>query len=126
VIIPPYHLSAGTNNGEAKKSPSVKNVGVGSRLENKWFGWKTVVYNNPNKTVTIEAYIVDTVSADGTKPSVRCSRLLIVQVQPGIWLKRLGVYLSSREVYKILKRHCRNILKYKIRRFASIQVTWFK
>ena len=38
-------------------------------------------------------------------------------------LKRLGVYLSSRTIYKILKRHCLNILKCKIknrkyRRFA--------
>ena len=38
-------------------------------------------------------------------------------------LKRLGVYLSSRTIYKVLKRHCLNILKCKIkntkyRRFA--------
>jgi hypothetical protein len=38
-------------------------------------------------------------------------------------LKRLGVYLSTRTIYKILKRHCLNILKCKIknrkyRRFA--------
>ncbi|MGA9171660.1 MAG: hypothetical protein WBZ20_16090, partial [Nitrososphaeraceae archaeon] len=30
-------------------------------------------------------------------------------------LKRLGVYLSSRTIYKILKRHSLNILKCKIR-----------
>ena len=30
-------------------------------------------------------------------------------------LKRLGVYLSSRTIYKILKRHCLNILKCKIK-----------
>ena len=39
------------------------------------------------------------------------------------WLKRLGVYLSSRTICKILKRHCLNILRCKIknrkyRRFA--------
>jgi len=38
-------------------------------------------------------------------------------------LKRLGVYLSSRTICKILKRHCLNILRCKIknrkyRRFA--------
>ncbi|MGB8936371.1 MAG: hypothetical protein WCC17_14845, partial [Candidatus Nitrosopolaris sp.] len=30
-------------------------------------------------------------------------------------LKRLGVYLSSRTIYKVLKRHCLNILKCKIK-----------
>src|SRR5439155_9727993 len=31
------------------------------------------------------------------------------------WLQRLGVYLSSRTMYKILKRHSLNILKCKIK-----------
>jgi hypothetical protein len=56
-----YHTA-----GYSQRSPSVKNVGAGANIENKWFGWKTVVYNNPNSTVTIEAYIDDT--TDGVMP----------------------------------------------------------
>jgi hypothetical protein len=36
-------------------------VGAGANMENKWFSCKTVVYNNPNNTVTVEAYIDDTI-----------------------------------------------------------------
>jgi len=49
-------------------------------------------------------------------------------------LKRLGLYLSTRMIYKILKRHCLNIIKCKIknrkyRRFAMKHpndMTWYK
>jgi putative transposase len=34
-------------------------------------------------------------------------------------LKRLGVYLSSRTIYKVLKRHCVNMLKCKIKNRCS-------
>jgi hypothetical protein len=38
-------------------------VGAGANIENKRFSCKTVVYNNPKITVTIEAYIDDTTHA---------------------------------------------------------------
>ena len=61
-----WHGRKGSPQGYSKISPKTLNVGAGAAIEGKWFGWKTVVYNNSNGTLTIEAYIDNT--TDGIKP----------------------------------------------------------
>lgn len=57
-------------NGYSKKSPKKARVGAGSALNGKWFGWKTVIWNNPDQSVTVEAYIDKGVSTDGSNPGI--------------------------------------------------------
>jgi hypothetical protein len=63
-----WHGGSGSPHGYSQNSPKTLDVGAGSPIENRWIGWKTVVYNNDDETVTIEAYIDK--STDGTKPGV--------------------------------------------------------
>jgi transposase len=94
-----------------------KKYGVSRKTYYKW--WKARYENNGinglhdvSKVPHTIKHKVDTATEE-TILDLRLKRFGCNRIR--FRLKRLGVYLSSRTIYKVLKRHCLNILKCKIK-----------